>query len=309
MIAAWKSVDVSYGVCYAMLLMDESIFGDLFSTMQDGKSTWHLFTSDLAEIYHTGSETCSNPERLISESNSGTIFHDEKGHSVCSFSMTMSSPDWTIVREVSMEDYEQLIRRVRSTICVIGTVVLLIALALYRLWLKGFMRQFNLLLNGIIRMGEGDLAPAASDPFDINEFEIMQEEINRTSTALNQQMDTIRQMERERMEQENMIKEQEQLVKELRTARQIQRSVLPHIFPPFPDRLFTEACATAGDDWPAGTGGFTVPSAAEPLSGFSAEAVPAPSANSIPSAARSARSFLKCCRSRREFRRPSAAFL
>ena len=237
MIAAWKSVDVSYGVCYAMLLMDESIFGDLFSTMQDGKSTWHLFTSDLAEIYHTGSETCSNPERLISESNSGTIFHDEKGHSVCSFSMTMSSPDWTIVREVSMEDYEQLIRRVRGTICVIGTVVLLIALALYRLWLKGFMRQFNLLLNGIIRMGEGDLAPAASDPFDINEFEIMQEEINRTSTALNQQMDTIRQMERVRMEQENMIKEQEQLVKELRTARQIQRSVLPHIFPPFPDRL------------------------------------------------------------------------
>ena len=38
------------------------------------------------------------------------------------------------------------------------------------------------------------------------------------------------------MEQENMLKEQERIVKELSTARQIQRSVLPHIFPPFPDR-------------------------------------------------------------------------
>ena len=36
--------------------------------------------------------------------------------------------------------------------------------------------------------------------------------------------------------QENMIKEQERIVKELSTARQIQSSVLPHIFPPFPER-------------------------------------------------------------------------
>lgn len=223
-------------MCYAMILMDESIFEDLFSPMQDGKSTWHLFTSNLAEIYHTGSEVCSNPEQLISESNSGAIFHDEKGHSACAFSSTMSSPDWTIVREVSMEDYEQLIRRVRSTICVIGAVVLLIALALYRLWLKKFMYQFSLLLKGIIRMGEGQLQPVESAPFTISEFEIMHQEIDRTSLALNDQMDTIRRMEREQMEQENLLKEKERLAKELITARQIQRSVLPHIFPPFPDR-------------------------------------------------------------------------
>ena len=64
----------------------------------------------------------------------------------------------------------------------------------------------------------------------------MQQEIDRTSLALNNQMETIRRMERERMEQENMIKEQERIVKELSTARQIQSSVLPHIFPPFPER-------------------------------------------------------------------------
>ena len=244
MIAAWKSVDVNYGECYVMVLMDETIFEKLFETMQDGKSTWHLFTAEQTEIYHTGQDACSNPERLISESNSETVFNDENGNPVSAFSMTMKSPSWTLVREVPMENYEQVIRRVRSAICLIAVVVLLIALAIYRLWLKGFMRQFNLLLKGIIRMGEGELEPMASVPYTIQEFETMQQEIDRTSLALNQQMDTIRRMERKQMEQENMIKEQERIVKELSTARQIQKSVLPHIFPPFPDRAEIDLFAT-----------------------------------------------------------------
>ena len=227
-----------------MVLMDETIFEKLFETMQDGKSTWHLFTAEQTEIYHTGQDACSNPERLISESNSETVFNDENGNPVSAFSMTMKSPSWTLVREVPMENYEQVIRRVRSAICLIAVVVLLIALAIYRLWLKGFMRQFNLLLKGIIRMGEGELEPMASVPYTIQEFETMQQEIDRTSLALNQQMDTIRRMEREQMEQENMIKEQERIVKELSTARQIQKSVLPHIFPPFPDRAEIDLFAT-----------------------------------------------------------------
>lgn len=237
MIAAWKSVDVSYGECCVMVLMDETIFEKLFETMQDGKSTWHIFTAEQTEIYHTGQDTCLDPGRLISESNSGMVFNDEKGDSVSAFSMTMTSPDWTLVRVVPMENYEQMIRRVRRAIFLIATIILLIALAIYRLWLKGFMRQFNMLLKGIIRMGEGELEPMASAPYTIQEFETMQQEIDRTSLALNQQMDTIRRMEREQMEQENKIKEQERIVKELSTARQIQRSVLPHIFPPFPDRV------------------------------------------------------------------------
>ena len=236
MIAVCKSVDMRYGECYGMMLMDESVFEKLFAARQDAKSTWHLFTSDQTEIYHTGRDACLHPDRLISESNSGNIFHDEDGRPVCAFSMTMTSPEWTVVREVSMENDEKVIRRVRSTICLIGGAVLLIALAIYRLWLKKFMLQFNTLLSGIIRMGKGELQPAGSASYTIGEFEIMQQEIDRTSLALNRQIDTIRRMEREQMEQENMIREQERIVKELSTARQIQNSVLPHIFPPFPER-------------------------------------------------------------------------
>ena len=236
MIAAWKSVDALYGECYSMMLMDGSIFEDLLATIQDGKSTWHVFTEDQIEIYHTGQDACQNPDRLISQSNTGTVFDNENGIPVCTFSMKMTTPPWGLVREVSMGSYELVIHRVRSAIFLIGAVILLIALALYRLWLKKFMGQFNLLLKGIIRMGEGELQPIESAPFTIGEFEIMQQEINRTSVALNHQMDTIRRMEREQMEQENLLKEKERLAKELITARQIQSSVLPHIFPPFPDR-------------------------------------------------------------------------
>ena len=236
MIAAWKSVDVRYGACYGMLLMDESIFDIVFSPIQDGKSTWHLFTADHTEFYYTDEEPCPDPDNLISKSNSGQIFDNEDGKPVCTFSISMTSPDWILVREISMENYEQVIRQVRTAICIIGSLILLIALAIYRLWLKKFMLQFNTLLSGIIRMGEGELQPVESAPYTISEFETMQEEIDRTCLALNNQMETIRRMERERMEQENMIKEQERIVKELSTARQIQISVLPHIFPPFPER-------------------------------------------------------------------------
>ena len=236
MIAAWKSMDVRYGGIFAMMLMDDSIFAKQFSTLQDGRSTWHLFTEDHVEIYHSGDHPCADPERLIQGSNSGTVFRNENGEEVSAFSMTLASPDWTLVREVSMDSSVQMVRRVRSVVCVLAAAVFLIALAIYRSWLKRFMRQFNTLLNEIKSMGQGDLEPIASGPFSIGEFETMHQEIDRTSHALNEQMNTIRRMERERMEQENLVKEQERIAQELSTAREIQRSSLPHIFPPFPER-------------------------------------------------------------------------
>ena len=243
MIAAWKSVDVGYGECYAMMLMDESIFDNLFAVLQDGRSSWHLFSEDRTEIYHTGlsgrggtDSACEDPEKLISESNSGNIFTGGDGLPVCAFSMTLDFPSWTLVREVSMENYDRVVRDVRVSVWHIAGVVFLVALAVYELWLKKFMKQFRSLQNGIIGMGQGDLEPAVFEPTSIREFERMQQEINRTRSALAGQMDTIRRMEREQMEQENRKKEQERIEQELGMAREIQGSALPHDFPAFPDR-------------------------------------------------------------------------
>ena len=235
-IAAWKTVDVRYDECYAMMLMDEAVFDGLFATLRDGNSAWHLFTAGHAEICHTGGDAGLDPEVLISESNSGKYLYDENGRPFCTFSMTMASTGWVLVREVSMENHEQVARGVRGSVAIIAWVVFLIALFIYELWLKRFMRQFRSLQNGIIRMGQGDLESAAFEHTSIEEFLQMQREINRTRIALNQQMDTIRRMEREQMELENQKKERERMAQELSMARGIQRNALPHMFPPFPDR-------------------------------------------------------------------------
>ena len=229
-------MDVSYGECYAVVLLDVSVLARQFSSLKDSGSTWHIFAEDGRDIYHTGENACTDPDRLIAQSNSGQVFRNERGIPVCAFSMTMDSPAWTLVREVSMDSYEQVIRGVRRSVWAVAGLVFLLGLAIYHFWLRQFMGQFNTLLKGIVRMGQGELKPAAPAPFSITEFETIQNEIDRTSLALNRQMDTIRRMEREQMEQENLVREQERIAKELTTAREIQRSVLPHIFPPFPDR-------------------------------------------------------------------------
>ena len=226
MIAAWKTVDVRYGECYALMLMDESVFDRQFSTLLDGKSTWHLFTEDQTEICHSGGGECADAERLIRESNSGEVFTDEDGHAVCTFSMTMESPAWTLVREIAMEDYEQVIRGVRGSVALLAFLIFLVALAVYELWLKRFMRQFRTLLKGISQMGQSGSEPITTKPSSITEFETMQGEINRTSLALNGQMDTIREM----------AAEQERISTEMNLARDIQVSALPSRFPAFPER-------------------------------------------------------------------------
>ena len=236
MIAAWKSVSVSYGECYAMMLMDESIFEGLFASLQDGKSSWYLFTEDQAEICHIGRDMCMDPGRLISESNSGNIFLDDNDIPACAFSTTMEAPAWTLVRKVSMESYERTTRGVVRSIAILGGLILLVTLTAYELWMRRFLRQFYSLLKGIVRMGEGDMESAAFERTSIDEFQTMQREINRTRVALNDQMDTIRRMERERMELENKRKEQERIEEELRMATEIQANALPQIFPPFPER-------------------------------------------------------------------------
>lgn len=236
MMAVWKSRNESYGVCFELVLVDESVFNQLFSPLQDGKSSWHLLAGDGTEIWHTGPDACPNPEQLIRQSNSGRIFHDDNGVPVCAFSMAMDAPAWTLVRRVSMQGYERMVRGVEIATSVFGAVILLATLAIYELWLKKFTGQFQSLLQAIVRMGQGDLETATFERTSIAEFKQMQHEINRTRLTLGRQMDTIRRMEREQMEMENRKKEQERIAEELSMAREIQANALPSDFPPFPER-------------------------------------------------------------------------
>ena len=237
MLAAWKTNDVKYGAGYGIMLMDEKVFDELFSSVKDEKSTWHLFSENKTEIYHTGEENCTDPDELINESNKNRVVYDEDGHPFSSFSETMEYPAWTLIRKVSMEAYESVVRRVRWLLGITGALIILAALGGYHMWLRKILRQYNSLLNGIVRMGEGDLESTTFVPTTIDEFLTMQQEINRTRLALSRQMDTIREMEREH-------KEQEIMARELSLASKIQLNALPHTFPPFPERKEIELYAS-----------------------------------------------------------------
>ncbi|MCR4875659.1 MAG: PP2C family protein-serine/threonine phosphatase [Clostridiales bacterium] len=253
LIAAWRAVDVRFGECFVMMLIDQAAFDRLFSTLEDGKSTWRIFDADGKELYHTGPDASRDPERLFAESDSGNLYDDENGLTFSAFSMKMASPEWTLVREVSMEETDRIIRGIRSSVVILDSIVILFSLGCYILWLKKFMRQFGKLVNGISRMGK-EIEPLKGVPFSTTEFETMQHEINQTSVELKEQMETIRRMERDRVELENEKKEQQRIAQELSMAREIQESALPHVFPPFPDRTefsifasMTPARAVGGD--------------------------------------------------------------
>ena len=116
MIAAWKTMSVSYGECYEMMLMDESVFDELFTGLQDGKSTWHLFTERSDGDLPYGGGCMPGSGTAHQRKQQGTILTDQNGQSVCAFSMAMTSPDWTLVRKVSMENWMQVVRRVRRKV-------------------------------------------------------------------------------------------------------------------------------------------------------------------------------------------------
>ena len=225
LIAAWRAADVRFGECRVMMLIDEAAFDNLFSSLEDGKSTWRIITADQTELYHTGSEPCANPGQLVGNSNSGEVFTDESGRSVFAFSMTMTSPEWTLVREVSTEETDRVIRQAHVVAHIVAAVILLIALAVYDLWLRKFTQQYRKLADGITRMGQ-EVRPLEGTSFFTTEFETVKQQINRTSEDLRDQMDTIRQM----------TAEKERISTEMNLAREIQVSVLPKVFPPFPDR-------------------------------------------------------------------------
>ena len=50
--------------------------------------------------------------------------------------MTMDSPAWTVVREVSMENYEKVVRYVRRTVTVVAFGIFVIVMVIYLEWLK-----------------------------------------------------------------------------------------------------------------------------------------------------------------------------
>ena len=202
MAATWKFVSVEAGECYALMLMDDAVFKDMFSLLDDGNSALHLFTADGAEFFRQGGNSGLEPQTLVSEQSNGRVFKNDQNQSWCVFTMPLAASGWTLTREVPMAEYERITRRIQLYVWMLAGFIFAGGVVVYLFFLRRFMQGVNTLRSDIARLGRGDIAPVAGARFQSREFAIMGRELDRTSVALNEQMDTIRRVERERLELE-----------------------------------------------------------------------------------------------------------
>jgi sensor histidine kinase YesM len=130
------------------------------------------------------------------------VFKNDQNQSWCVFTMPLDVSGWTLTREVPMAEYERIIRRIQLYVWMIAGFIFAGGVVVYLFLLRRFMRGVNTLRSAIACLGQGDIAPVAGARFQSREFAIMGRELDKASVALKEQMDTIRRMERERLELE-----------------------------------------------------------------------------------------------------------
>lgn len=202
LLATWKAVSAVAGEYHVLMLMDDVSVMEMLNIPLNADSTIHIFSAEGQEYCRMGGDSGLDQQTLLSSANDGRIFKNDRGESYCIFSISQDTAGWVLVREVSMEDTLRSIRRIQRLVWMMVGIALIVALVIYLFWLRHFMRSFNALKSDIIRLGQGKLEPAGDAPMSIEEFESMRHELNRASLSLNRHMETVRRMEREKLELE-----------------------------------------------------------------------------------------------------------
>ena len=202
LLATWKAVSAVAGEYHVLMLMDDVSVMEMLNIPLNADSTIHIFSAEGQEYCRMGGDSGLDQQTLLSSANDGRIFKNDRGESYCIFSISQDTAGWVLVREVSMEDTLRSIRRIQRLVWMMVGIALIVALVIYLFWLRHFMRSFNALKSDIIRLGQGKLEPAGDAPMFIEEFESMRHELNRASLSLNRHMETVRRMEREKLELE-----------------------------------------------------------------------------------------------------------
>ncbi len=112
-----------------------------------------------------------------------------------------------------------------ATILLVGLMLLMLAIAL--IVGKRIVRPLNRITDRIAALSEGDMEFKMEDAYRTgDEIEVLAESFATISHKTVQYVDQVR----------RVTAEKERIGTELQMANQIQNSMLPHVFPPFPDR-------------------------------------------------------------------------
>ena len=196
---------IGYGPIYAIAVVDTAKLMEYLELLTDGNSHVYLIKPDGSVIAQAGTDTAlaaETWERISDgrEQGSKRIRIAETGEYLYMSYQQLNESGWYLVRGLPMEEYDRSVAALRTTVIQFSVIALLIALAIYIRWLRGFLATFDWLKNGIITIRKGKLGAQMEPPININEFEIIRQEFNHMSASLARQVEATLEMEHQQLE-------------------------------------------------------------------------------------------------------------
>ncbi len=196
---------IGYGNIYAIAVIDTEKLIEYLELLTDGTSQVYLVKPDGSVIARAGTEVRFAPEIWQTVSTGGeqgsarVKLADTRDYIYLSY-QKLEPSGWYLVRGLPMEDYDRSVAALQRTVLQFSAIALLVALAFYIRWLRGFMATFVWLKNGIVTLRKGKLGAQMEPALKINEFETIRQEFNHMSASLARQVETTLEMEHKQLE-------------------------------------------------------------------------------------------------------------
>jgi len=194
-----------YGFGYIITLIESSTITNFLSLLADNNGDVYLVTSEGSVIAQAGTKEMVSEESIgmvLEDKSGGHIIQNSEGHSLYAYTSMLPGYDWYFVKEMPMQYYDQTVRQLRTMVWGGALVLLSLSLLFYFRWIRGFMRAFTALKEGIIRIKEGNIKTTIDRKFEINEFEEIRGEFNRLNMTLSGMIENTRELERTQLELE-----------------------------------------------------------------------------------------------------------
>ncbi len=190
----------------AVLLRQDSTLQYL-RLLSDRDSTAGLLLPDGTSLISTdGKEVLSKTAWQILQENEATSHHwfschDDTGNYYLCWNR-IPGIGWYLVRRISTQSYEMTARNMRLIIWLVAGGLMIASMLIYLLWIKRFVRSFNILKDGIIRTGGGNLWEPIHKPFSIIELDTLRNSFNDMNRSLDELIRSKQRIEREQVEAE-----------------------------------------------------------------------------------------------------------
>lgn len=199
-----RSLD--YGTVYSVVLVDTAELQGILNLQSDGRSSIYLVGNNGVMLTASEKSMEFSPEIWTAVEAGGRIGSASveigaDGRSRISW-RRIDSLGWYLVRELPMAEYDRTVSALRAFVLRSAAGVFAVAVCVYLIWLRSFMRNFKSLRLAIRRLSEGRLETRIERPFAIGEFEEIRREFNDMNSELEALIQTTRAMERNQLELE-----------------------------------------------------------------------------------------------------------